>query len=78
MFSKAEKETVKAKETERGGEIIVSRNNCTFLTNLYRNGIIDYCDGIILRSLELGAKNGCPAWANDALGRTVETSSYSS
>ena len=61
MFSKAEKETVEEKETERGGEIIVSKNKLYLLSQFYRIGIIDYRDGIILRSLGLGAKNAGPA-----------------
>jgi len=39
--------------------------NYTLLTNLYRNRIVDYCDGIILRPLGLGARNACLAGAND-------------
>ena len=37
------------------------RINYAFLANFYRIGIIDYCEGIILRPLGLGAKNAGPA-----------------
>ena len=44
-----------------GVRLLLLEINYTFLTNLYRNGIIEYCDGIIVRSPGLGAKNACLA-----------------